>query len=54
MKDEDLGNVMVVVGGVIPNKDIALLQELGVDGVFPGGSPFDDIIEFIRENVSIR
>ncbi len=51
MKDEDLGNVMVVVGGVIPNKDIALLKELGVDGVFPGGTPFDEIIEFIRESV---
>jgi methylmalonyl-CoA mutase C-terminal domain/subunit len=51
MKNEDLGNVMVVVGGVIPNKDIALLKELGVDGVFPGGTPFDEIIEFIRESV---
>jgi methylmalonyl-CoA mutase C-terminal domain/subunit len=51
MKDEDLENVMVVVGGVIPNKDIALLKELGVDGVFPGGSPFDEIIDFIRESV---
>lgn len=51
MKDEDLGNVMVVVGGVIPNKDIALLKELGVDGVFPGGSPFDEIVRFIKESV---
>lgn len=54
IKDEDLGNVVVVVGGVIPNKDIPLLKELGVDGVFPGGSPFDDIIDFIRGNVAIR
>ncbi len=51
VKDEDLGNVMVVVGGVIPNKDIALLKELGVHGVFPGGSAFDEIIEFIRKSV---
>lgn len=51
MKDEDLGNVMVVVGGVIPNKDIALLKELGVDGVFPGGSPFEEIVNFIKESV---
>ena len=51
MKDEDLGNVMVVVGGVIPNKDIALLKELGVDGVFPGGSPFEEIVDFIRKSV---
>ena len=51
MKNEDLGNVMVVVGGVIPNKDIPLLKELGVDGVFPGGSPFDEIVSFIKESV---
>jgi methylmalonyl-CoA mutase C-terminal domain/subunit len=51
MRDEDLGNVMVIVGGVIPNKDIALLKELGVDGVFPGGTPFDEIVSFIKESV---
>jgi methylmalonyl-CoA mutase C-terminal domain/subunit len=51
MKSEDLGNVMVVVGGVIPNKDIPLLKELGVDGVFPGGSPFEEIIQFIQQSV---
>ncbi len=51
MKEEDRGNVMVVVGGVIPNKDIPLLKELGVDGVFPGGCPFDEIVQFIRQSV---
>jgi len=51
MKEEDQENVVVVVGGVIPNKDIPILKELGVDGVFPGGSPFDDIVDFIRQSV---
>ena len=51
MKEEDLRNVMVVVGGVIPNKDIPFLKELGIDGVFPGGSPFEEIIEFIKESI---
>lgn len=51
MKKEDLGNVLVVVGGVIPTKDIPVLKDLGVDGVFPGGSPFDEIVQFIRESV---
>jgi methylmalonyl-CoA mutase C-terminal domain/subunit len=51
MKSEDLGKVMVVVGGVIPNKDIPLLKELGIDGVFPGGSPFEEIIQFIQQSV---
>ena len=51
MKEEDLRNVRVIVGGVIPNKDILLMKELGIDGVFPGGSPFEEIINFIRESV---
>ena len=51
MKEEDLRNVVVIVGGVIPNKDIPILKELGVDGVFPGGTPFDEIVEFIKESV---
>jgi methylmalonyl-CoA mutase C-terminal domain/subunit len=51
MKGEDLGNVLIVVGGVIPNKDISLLKEVGVDGVFPGGTPFDEIVNFIKESV---
>jgi methylmalonyl-CoA mutase C-terminal domain/subunit len=51
MKDEDLEKVLVVVGGVIPNKDIPLLKEMGVAEIFPGGSRFDDIAEFIQQSV---
>ncbi len=51
MKEEDLRNVVVIVGGVIPNKDIPLLKELGIDGIFPGGTPFDKIVEFIKKSV---
>jgi methylmalonyl-CoA mutase C-terminal domain/subunit len=48
---EGLDDVMVVVGGVIPTKDIPTLQEIGVKGVFPGGTPFEESITFIKENV---
>ena len=36
---EGLGDVIVVVGGVIPTKDISLLKDIGISGVFPGGTP---------------
>jgi methylmalonyl-CoA mutase C-terminal domain/subunit len=36
---------------VIPNRDVPLLKELGVKGVFPGGTRFDEITQFIKENV---
>jgi len=41
----------VLVGGVIPNDDVARLTDLGVDGVFPVAAPFADIVAFIQEKV---
>jgi len=52
LKDKDIGDKLVLVGGVIPNKDIAVLKEMGVSGVFPGGAHFDEITKFIGENVA--
>jgi methylmalonyl-CoA mutase C-terminal domain/subunit len=51
MKDEDLEKVLVVVGGVIPNKDIPPLKEMGVAEIFPGGSHFNDIVDYIQQAV---
>jgi methylmalonyl-CoA mutase C-terminal domain/subunit len=50
IRKEGLDNVMVVVGGVIPIRDIPTLKEIGVKGVFPGGTPFEESIAFIREH----
>jgi methylmalonyl-CoA mutase, C-terminal domain len=51
VKKEEIEDVLVVVGGVIPNKDVSVLQGLGVQGVFPGGTRFEEISRFIKENV---
>lgn len=51
LKDENLSDILVVVGGVIPQRDIMKLKDMGVKGVFPGGTPFAESIQFIRENV---
>jgi methylmalonyl-CoA mutase, C-terminal domain len=51
VKKEGLEDVLVVVGGVIPNKDIPVLNQIGVKGTFPGGTRFDEITRFIKENV---
>lgn len=51
VKEEGLDDVLVVVGGVIPNKDIPILNDLGVEGTFPGGARFNEITAFIKENV---
>jgi len=52
MKDEDMKDTLVVVGGVIPNKDIPILKQMGIAEVFPGGSRFEDIVAYIHNSVS--
>ena len=52
IKEQGLENKLVAVGGVIPNRDIPILEKMGVAGIFPGGTHFDEIIEFIREKAS--
>jgi methylmalonyl-CoA mutase C-terminal domain/subunit len=51
VEGEGIGDKMVLVGGVIPNKDIERLKGLGVAGVFPGDTRFSEIVSFIMENV---
>ena len=45
------GEILVLVGGTIPEDDVAPLQELGIHGVFPVGSFTSDMIDFINANV---
>jgi len=52
MKDQGIDDIAVTVGGVIPKQDIAKLKALGIKGVFPGGTHFDEIIAGIREIVN--
>jgi methylmalonyl-CoA mutase C-terminal domain/subunit len=49
MKTEGIQDIPVVVGGVIPKQDIPKLNDLGIAGVFPGGTPFDQIVVGIDE-----
>lgn len=51
MKKEGIASTGVVVGGVIPARDIVKLEQMGIKGVYPGGTPFDVMIEGIK-NIS--
>jgi methylmalonyl-CoA mutase C-terminal domain/subunit len=48
MASEGIAEVPVVVGGVIPKQDVGRLKEMGVKGVFPGGTSFDQIVTGIH------
>ncbi len=51
MQKKKIEDIMVVVGGVIPKRDIPKLQKIGIQGIFPGGTPFDESIQWIKEHV---
>ena len=48
IKEKGIGDKKVFVGGVIPTRDIPKLKELGVAGVFPGGTPLAETIQFLQ------
>jgi methylmalonyl-CoA mutase C-terminal domain/subunit len=48
LKEEDIEDVVITVGGTIPADDIPELKELGVSEVFTPGAPTQEIIDFIR------
>ena len=54
LKGKALDDVIVVVGGIIPDVDIPKLQAMGIRGIFLPGSPMQDIITFINDNVRPR
>ena len=52
--DSGKQDVLVVFGGVIPERDFAGMREMGVKGIFGPGASADSIVEFIRANVRSR
>ncbi len=51
LKENDMLDVPVYLGGIIPNDDIPILDEMGVAGVFGPGTNTDMIVKTIRETV---
>ncbi|GAG08904.1 unnamed protein product, partial [marine sediment metagenome] len=49
LKEKELTDKVVLVGGNIPQKDIKALKDSGVTEVFPAGSRLDEIVKFIKE-----
>lgn len=49
LKELNIADKVVIVGGNIPRKDIENLKKIGAAEVFPTGSKFDDIADFIKK-----
>ena len=54
LKAKGLDDVLVVIGGIIPDVDIPKLKSIGVKGIFLPGTPMQDIIDFINANARTR
>jgi methylmalonyl-CoA mutase C-terminal domain/subunit len=54
LKQNKIDDVLVVVGGTIPEQDIEPLKKAGVAAIFGPGTLMEDIITFIRSNVRKR
>ena len=49
LRHHGMDDVLVLVGGIIPDDDAAELKRLGVAGIFQPGASLDSIVQFIRE-----
>ena len=53
LKERDMEDVQVILGGTIPLVDIPRLKQMGVSEVFPPGSRISNIIKYIHENARV-
>ncbi|MDX2154674.1 MAG: cobalamin B12-binding domain-containing protein [Bryobacteraceae bacterium] len=51
LREKDMEDVLVVVGGTIPDEDAERLRRQGVAAVFQPGASLDEIVMFIRSSV---
>jgi methylmalonyl-CoA mutase, C-terminal domain len=54
LKQNQMEDVIVIVGGIIPDQDIANLKQAGVAAIFQPGTAMDEIVQFIRSQVRSR
>jgi methylmalonyl-CoA mutase C-terminal domain/subunit len=54
LRQNKMDDVLVIVGGIIPDQDGAALKKAGVASIARPGTPLDDIVQFIRSNVHPR
>ena len=51
LKKEDVDDILVVAGGILPDEDLPAIKEMGIKGCFGPGTSMEEISEFVRSNV---
>jgi methylmalonyl-CoA mutase C-terminal domain/subunit len=54
LREKELADVLVVVGGISPDVDIPRLNAIGIQGIFLPGTPMQEIVEFITRHARSR
>jgi methylmalonyl-CoA mutase, C-terminal domain len=54
LRQNKMDDVLMIVGGIIPDQDEAALKKAGVASIARPGTPLDEIVQFIRSNVHPR
>ncbi len=54
LKEKGGEDIVVLAGGIIPDKDIASLKALGIREIFLPGTPTQSLVEFIRQEAGRR
>ena len=52
LQEKGAGDIPVIAGGIIPEKDIAKMKKAGLREIFPPGTPTQEIVKWIRENIA--
>jgi methylmalonyl-CoA mutase C-terminal domain/subunit len=53
LKDESAGDIIVFAGGIIPEKDIPKMKEIGIREIFLPGTPTSAAVDAIRRAVNV-
>jgi methylmalonyl-CoA mutase C-terminal domain/subunit len=54
LREQKMDDVLVVVGGIVPDDDVPALKEAGVAEVFGPGTTIAEVAEYLRTNAHVR
>jgi methylmalonyl-CoA mutase C-terminal domain/subunit len=54
LKQNEVNDVLVAAGGILPDEDIPAIKAMGIEGCFGPGTSTEEIVRFVRENVRVE
>ncbi|HVB73933.1 MAG TPA: cobalamin B12-binding domain-containing protein [Ktedonobacteraceae bacterium] len=53
LKENQVDDVLVAAGGILPDEDLPTIQAMGIKGCFGPGTSTEEIINFVRSNIQV-